>query len=130
MVDKAKFYAAKVEQSQLDELSVRDLVAFQGALRRIYDTIDAENNRSHFDDNKAEDILLYLSGYFAELVDRSIATLIAKVPLTLPDSQLRARAILAYAIDFQSSSDILGKFEELKADLKEENSQPNITRGR
>lgn len=122
-----------VTQKQLDELSISDLVAFQAALKRIYDIIDMENSR--LCENKrfqfrSRDILTSLSSYFAELVDQSMATLKRKVPLNSSDAQLRARAIIAYSVEFDSCSDILNKFKALKADLEGGDKQPNNNRGR
>lgn len=122
-----------VTQKQLDELSISDLVAFRAVLKRIYDTVDMEISR--LCENKrfqlgTGDILISLSSYFAELIDQSMATLKRKVPLNSSDAQLRARAIIAYSVDFESCSDILNKFKALKADLEWEDSQPNNNRGR
>ncbi len=122
-----------VTQKQLNELSISDLVAFQAALKRIYDMIDMENSR--LCENKrfqfrSRDILGGLASYFAELVDQSMATLIAKVPLNSSDAQLRARAIIAYAVDLESCSDILNKFKALKTDLECGDNQSNNSRGR
>lgn len=122
-----------VTQKQLDELSISDLVAFQAALKRIYDMIEMENSR--LCENKrfqfrSREILGGLSSYFAELIDQSMATLIAKVPLNSSDAQLRARAIIAYSVDIESCSDILKKFKALKTDLEWGDKQPNNNRER
>lgn len=122
-----------VTQKQLDELSISDLVAFRAVLKRIYDTVDMEISR--LCENKrfqlgTGDILISLSSYFAELIDQSMATLIAKVPLNSSDAQLRARAIIAYSVDFDCGNNILRTVKRLKADLEWEDSQPNNNRGR
>lgn len=122
-----------VTQEQLDELSISDLVAFQAALKRIYDIIEMENSR--LCENKrfqfrSREILGGLSSYFAELIDQSMATLKRKVPLNSSDAQLRARAIIAYSVDIESCSDILNKFKALKDDLEWEDNQPNNNGGR